>query len=143
MAFMFESRHVFRPTRWAMTTLEVIVATATMRERGLAPQRLSTGAASNMYWTINQIVAHHASNGCNLQPGDLLGTGTISAATSDGFGSLMELSNGGKEPVTLVSGETRGFLEDGDKVILKATAAMPGRVPIGFGECRAIVLPAR
>ena len=123
-------------------TLEVFLATRAMRERGMAPQRLSSGPASNMYWTVNQIVAHHASNGCNLQPGDLLGTGTISAPTPDGFGSLMELSAGGKQPVALNSGEIRSFLEDGDEVTLKAAAAAPGRVSIGFGECRATVLPA-
>lgn len=124
-------------------TLEVLLSTQAMRERGAAPQRLSAGPASNMYWTVNQIVTHHASNGCNLQPGDLCGTGTISAPMRDGFGSLAELSGGGKTPFRLDSGETRSFLEDGDEVILKATASAPGRVPIGFGECRALVLPAR
>jgi fumarylacetoacetase len=92
---------------------------------------------------VAQIVAHHASNGCDLRPGDLLGTGTISALTPDGYGSLMELSTGGKTPVTLASGETRSFLEDGDEVILVATARADGFVPIGFGECRATILPAR
>jgi fumarylacetoacetase len=123
-------------------TLEVFLASRAMREADVSPQRLSAGPASNMYWTVNQIVAHHASNGCNLQPGDLLGTGTISAATPDGFGSLMELTAGGIAPITLASGETRRFLEDGDEVMLKATASAPGRVSIGFGECRAMVLPA-
>jgi fumarylacetoacetase len=124
-------------------TLEVCLSSAAMREQGMAPLRLSTGPASNMYWTVNQIVAHHASNGCDLRPGDLLGTGTISAPTSDGYGSLMELSQGGKNPIALPTGESRTFLEDGDEVILRASAASPGRVSIGFGECRAIVLPAR
>ena len=96
-----------------------------------------------MYWTVNRIIAHHASNGCNLCPGDLLGTGTISAATRNDFGSPRELSSGGSEPVTLPTSEVRSFLEDGDEVILQATAAAPGRVSIGFGDCRAIVLPAR
>ena len=96
-----------------------------------------------MYWTVNQMVTHHASNGCNLQPGDLLGTGTISAPTRDGFGSLMELTEAGNRPLALPSGETRGFLEDGDEVSLRATAAAPGRISIGFGECRATVLPPR
>ncbi|MES2498013.1 MAG: fumarylacetoacetase [Pseudomonadota bacterium] len=123
--------------------LEVHLLTAKMREAGLAPQRLSRGPASNMYWTVAQIVAHHASNGCNLQPGDLLGTGTISAPTDDGFGSLMELSRGGTQPVTLSNGEQRSFLEDGDEILLSATARADGYVPIGFGECRAVVLPAR
>ncbi|SLJ86364.1 fumarylacetoacetase [Novosphingobium mathurense] len=124
-------------------TLEVFLCSAKMREAGMEPFRLSHGPASNMYWTVQQIVTHHASNGCNLQPGDLLGTGTISAPTRDGFGSLLELTSGGKEPITLPTGETRTFLEDGDEVTLRATANAEGYVPIGFGECRAVVLPAR
>ncbi|HEX7781255.1 MAG TPA: fumarylacetoacetase [Sphingobium sp.] len=124
-------------------TLEVFLSSAAMRDRGMAPHRLSAGPASNMYWTVQQIVAHHASNGCNLQPGDLLGTGTISAPTRDGFGSMLELSGGGRDPLTLPSGELRAFLEDGDEVILRATASAEGRVSIGFGECRAIISSAR
>jgi fumarylacetoacetase len=124
-------------------TLDAHLSSAAMRDQGRAPLRLSSGPASSMYWTVNQIVAHHASNGCNLQPGDLLGTGTISAPTRDGFGSMMELSEGGKSPIPLPSGETRAFLEDGDEVILSATASAPGRVSIGFGACRAMVSPAR
>jgi len=123
-------------------TLEVQLTSAAMRAEGTPPLRLSSGPASAMYWTVNQIVTHHASNGCNLQPGDLLGTGTISAPTRAGFGSLMELSEGGKTPIALPSGEMRTFLEDGDEVTLKATASAPGRVSIGFGECRAIVASA-
>ncbi|ABQ70208.1 fumarylacetoacetate hydrolase [Rhizorhabdus wittichii RW1] len=123
--------------------LEVQLLTAKMREQGLPPHRLSKGPASNMYWTVAQIVAHHASNGCNLQPGDLLGTGTISAPTDDGCGSLMEITRGGTRPVTLPSGEERSFLQDGDEILLSATARADGHVPIGFGECRAVVLPAR
>ncbi|AIT81156.1 fumarylacetoacetase [Novosphingobium pentaromativorans] len=124
-------------------TLEVFLSSAKMREAGMEPFRLSRGPASNMYWTVQQIVTHHASNGCNLQAGDLLGTGTISAPTRDGFGSLLELTSGGKEPISLPSGETRTFLEDGDEVTLRATAHAEGYVSIGFGECRAAVLPAR
>ncbi len=123
--------------------LEVTLSSAAMRAQGIAAHRLSHGPASNMYWTVNQIVTHHASNGCNLQPGDLLGTGTISAPTRDGYGSLMELSAGGKEPITLPTGETRTFLADGDEVTLRARASADGFVSIGFGECRAVVLPAR
>jgi len=96
-----------------------------------------------MYWTIAQIVTHHASNGCNLQPGDLLGTGTISTPEDGGFGSLMEISRGGTKPIMLPNGETRGFLEDGDEIILSAAAHAEGFVSIGFGLCRAEVLPAR
>lgn len=123
--------------------LQVHLLTAKMREAGLAPHRLSKGPAANMYWTVAQIVTHHASNGCNLQPGDLLGTGTISAPTDDGFGSLMEISRGGTKPVTLPTGEERSFLEDGDEILLSGIARAEGYVPIGFGECRAVILPAR
>jgi fumarylacetoacetase len=120
-------------------TLEALLLTPKMRSEKLPPFRLSHGPATNMYWTVNQIVAHHASNGCNLQPGDLLGTGTISAETADGFGSLLELTEGGRRPVMLPKGESRVFLEDGDEVILRAVTSAPGFVSIGFGECRAVV----
>ncbi|MDP1027114.1 fumarylacetoacetase [Sphingomonas sp. KR1UV-12] len=123
--------------------LEVHLSTAAMRKAGTAPHRLSHGLASNMYWTIAQIVTHHASNGCNLMPGDLLGTGTISAADDSGFGSLLEISRGGSQPVMLPGGETRAFLEDGDEVVLTARASADGYVPIGFGACRADIQPAR
>ena len=123
-------------------TLEVFLETQRMREAGQPPFRLSVGAASNMYWTVNQIVAHHASNGCNLNPGDLLGTGTISAPTREGFGSMLELAEGGQQPMILPNGETRSFVEDGDEIILRATAEAPGFVSIGFGKCRAMVMPA-
>ena len=95
-----------------------------------------------MYWTLAQLVTHHASNGCNLHPGDLLGTGTLSTAAPDGYGSLMELSQGGAEPIALPNGETRTFLEDGDEVAFSARASAPGYVPIGFGPCHAVVRPA-
>jgi fumarylacetoacetase len=95
-----------------------------------------------MYWTVSQIVTHHASNGCNLNPGDLFGTGTISAPGKDGFGSLIEITRGGTDPVSLPSGETRRFLEDGDEILLTAQARADGYVPIGFGACRAAILPA-
>ncbi|PZQ24641.1 MAG: fumarylacetoacetase [Sphingopyxis macrogoltabida] len=124
-------------------TLEVLLLTEAIRTAGDEPVRLSRGPATNMYWTIAQIVAHHASNGCNLNPGDLLGTGTISAPDRDGFGSLLEITTGGTDPIRLPNGETRGFLADGDEIILSATAAADGFVPIGFGACRAVILPAR
>lgn len=123
--------------------LHAFLSTAKMREQGLAPHRLSRGPASNMYWTVAQIVTHHASNGCDLRPGDLLGTGTISAPSEDGFGSLMEISRGGTQPIRLESGEERSFLQDGDEIIMRATASAPGFASIGFGECRAVILPAR
>jgi fumarylacetoacetase len=89
-----------------------------------------------MYWSAAQIVAHHSSNGCNLQPGDLIGTGTLSTDSAGGLGSLLEISQGGKEAVQLPNGETRSFLEDGDEVTLKAWCEGEGEgVRIGFGEC--------
>jgi fumarylacetoacetase len=122
--------------------LEVFLCTQAMRKQGAAPQRLSSGTALNMYWTPAQLLAHHTSNGCNLQPGDLLGTGTISAPTPDGYGSLLEITQVGREPLRLPSGETRRFLEDGDEILLRAHARRAGWVSIGFGECRGTVVPA-
>ena len=124
--------------------LEVTLQTAKMREAGQAPLVLSKGeAAAAMYWSAAQIVAHHASNGCNLQPGDLIGTGTLSTAEETGLGSLLEISQGGKAPVQLPNGETRSFLEDGDELTLSARCEAEGRAPIGFGSCAGRVLPAR
>lgn len=122
--------------------LQATLSSACMREAGMAPHVLSRGAASNMYWTTAQILTHHTSNGCNLRPGDLLGTGTISAPGRDGCGSMLEITRGGAEPIELPSGETRAFLEDGDEVVLSARANREGFAPVGFGECRAVVLPA-
>jgi fumarylacetoacetase len=122
--------------------LEVTLATAAMRAAGVAPVTLSRGPATNMYWTVAQIVTHHASNGCNLQPGDLIGTGTISGAQAGGFGSLLEISQGGTAPIALPNGEARSFLEDGDEVTLRAVGRAEGYVPIGFGACRAVIAPA-
>ncbi|MDP9422180.1 MAG: fumarylacetoacetase [Pseudomonadota bacterium] len=124
--------------------LEVTLSTAKMREAGLAPHVLSRGeAAAAMYWSAAQIVAHHASNGCNLQPGDLIGTGTLSTSENTGLGSLLEISQGGKAPIQLPGGQTRAFLEDGDELTLSARCAADGRVAIGFGSCIGRVLPAR
>ena len=124
-------------------TIEAMISTERMRAEGLPPHRLSHGNASAaMYWTAAQIVAHHTANGCNLQPGDLIGTGTLSTASDDGLGSLLEISRGGKQPVTLPTGETRSFLEDGDELTLTARAEREGFVTIGFGECTGEVVPA-
>jgi fumarylacetoacetase len=120
--------------------LEVFLMTQGLRERGLPAHLLSVGGAESLYWTPAQLIAHHTSNGCNLRPGDLLGTGTISSPTPDGFGSLLEISQNGRVDVSLESGETRCFLEDGDEVILRAQAFREGYIGIGFGECRALVL---
>src|SRR6185369_6387063 len=102
---------------------------------GVSPQILSRGSAdAAMYWSAAQIVAHHSSNGCNLQAGDLIGTGTLSTDSAGGLGSLLEISQGGKRPVELTTGETRSFLEDGDELTLKAWCEGEGAVRIGFGE---------
>jgi fumarylacetoacetase len=123
--------------------LEVSLQTAKMREAGLPPHLLSQGeAASAMYWSAAQIVTHHASNGCNLQPGDLIGTGTLSTAEDSGLGSLLEISQGGKRPIELPGGEARTFLEDGDELTLTARCAADGAVSIGFGSCSGKILPA-
>jgi fumarylacetoacetase len=121
-------------------TLEVLIHTAGLKAEGKPPQRLGRSNARHLYWTVSQMIAHHACGGCNLEPGDLIGTGTISAPTADGLGSLLELTEGGRKPVTLASGETRRFLEDGDEVIMRASCAREGFVPIGFGECRDTVV---
>jgi len=120
--------------------LEASILTARMRKEGSPPHQLSRGLATNMYWTFAQLITHHASNGCNLRSGDLLGSGTISAPTADGFGSLLEITRGGVDPIHLATGETRTFLEDGDEIILSAIARREGYVSIGFGDCRAVIV---
>ena len=120
-------------------TLEVWLRSAQMRKHGHGPIRLSSGPASHMYWTIAQMITHHTSNGCNLQPGDLLGTGTISGSERTAYGSLMEIARGGTEPLELPTGETRRFLDDGDEVSITASATAPGARSIGFGDCRATI----
>ena len=123
--------------------LEATLTTQKMREMGVAPHILSKGSAdAAMYWSAAQIVAHHSSNGCNLQPGDLIGTGTLSTDNAGGLGSLLEISRGGKEPLNLVTGETRTFLENGDEVTLKAWCQSEGAIRIGFGECIGRVEPS-
>jgi len=123
--------------------VEVTLTTERMRQEGLAPQVLSRGSAdAAMYWSAAQIVTHHSSNGCNLQPGDLIGTGTLSTDSANGLGSLLEISQGGKQPLQLANGETRAFLENGDEVTLKAWCEGEGAVCIGFGECVGRVVPS-
>jgi fumarylacetoacetase len=117
-------------------TVEVYLQTARMRAEGVAPARLSRGRVADLYWTPAQLLAHHTSNGCNLQPGDLLASGTISGPDKSARGCLLELTWRGAEPLTLPTGETRTFLEDGDEVILRGYAEREGAVRIGFGECR-------
>ena len=123
--------------------LEACLETARMRERNQPPARLSVSSFKHAYWTVAQMIAHHSSNGCPLQPGDLFGTGTQSGPAHEEAGSLLELSLGGKQPIELPDGETRTFLEDGDAVVLRAHCERAGFARIGFGDCRGEVLPAR
>ena len=123
-------------------SLEVLLASARMRAEHVAPMRVSIGSLSSMYWTLAQLVAHHASNGCNLRPGDLLASGTVSGPTSESRGCLLERTWRGAEPLVLPTGETRAFLEDGDEVIMRGWCERQGFRRIGFGECRGIVSPA-
>lgn len=137
-------------------TCEVHLASQRMRERSVEPVRLSRASFKDMYWTIAQMLAHHASNGCAMEPGDLLASGTISGPTRDARGSMLELSWNGdpfakppvkapgtdRTPIELPTGEKRTFLEDGDEVIIRAYAQREGWRRIGLGECRAIIAPA-
>jgi fumarylacetoacetase len=117
--------------------LEVLLTSETMRAQGLPALRLTKTNARELYWTVAQLLTHHASNGCNLNEGDLFGSGTISGAEAGSFGSLLELTKGGQLPITLPSGETRTFLETGDEVTFQAHCQRDGFVSIGFGEARA------
>jgi len=117
-------------------TLEVWFRTAKME----APIRLSRARFDQMYWTLGQMLAHHSSNGCNLRPGDLFGSGTVSGPGEDERGSLLELTWRGTEPLQLPTGESRKFLEDGDEVILRGHAEREGFRRIGLGECRGTLI---
>jgi fumarylacetoacetase len=121
-------------------TVEVHLSSARMRDARMAPIQLSRGKAADLYWTPAQLVAHHTSNGCDLRPGDLLATGTISGPEKASRGCLLELTWRGAEPLTLPTGETRKFLEDGDEVIMRGYCEREGGVRIGFGECRGVVV---
>ncbi len=122
--------------------LDVLIQTPAMRQAGLKPHRIGSGPAANLYWTLAQLVTHHASGGCDLNPGDLLGTGTISTPDDTGIGSLLELTRGGQQPIALPGGETRAFLEDGDWIGLAGRAVADGYVSIGFGPCEGVIAPA-
>jgi fumarylacetoacetase len=119
--------------------LEVLIATKKMREAKQPAHRISNGNFRDMYWTLAQMITHHTSNGCNLQPGDLLASGTVSGPGKESRGCLLEMTLGGKEPIQLPSGESRTFLEDGDEVILRGYCERAGAARIGFGECRGLV----
>jgi fumarylacetoacetase len=120
--------------------LEVLLLTPGLQAAGLGPHRISASNTRHMYWTVAQMVAHHTSGGCNLQPGDLLGTGTISGPDLQACGSLVEATLEGRQPLRLASGEERRFLEDGDEVILRARGVREGFAHVGFGECRAVIV---
>ncbi len=120
--------------------LEVLLHTAAQKAQGLPPHRLGLSNTLNMYWTVAQLITHHTVNGCSLRPGDLLGTGTLSGPTPDSLGSLLEISNGGKQAIKLNSGEERCFLADGDEIIMLARCKKEGHPSIGFGECRGVIL---
>jgi fumarylacetoacetase len=120
--------------------LEVSFTSAPMRAKGLKPKVLSQVNASALYWTAAQMVTHHTSGGCDLRPGDLFGTGTISGPTAGSLGSLLEMTQAGRNPIHLETGEVRGFLGDNDEVTLRARAHNPDFVTIGFGECRGQIM---
>lgn len=123
--------------------LEVLLQTPRLRDAGHAGASICRTSYRHAYWTVAQMVTHHTINGCNLQPGDLFGSGTLSGPTLDQAGALIELTQGGKQPVALPGGEQRTFLEDGDTVVLRGWCERAGAARIGFGECVGTVLPAR
>jgi fumarylacetoacetase len=124
-------------------TVEAWLSTENMRRAGASPQRLSRANLRDLYWTPAQLVTHHASNGCNLLPGDLLATGTVSGETDDAAGCLLELTANRARPIRLENGECRTALEDGDEVILRGLCKRPGYPDVSLGECRGLVLSAR
>jgi fumarylacetoacetase len=121
-------------------TLEVWLASAAMRDQGIAPVRVSRGNFRDMYWTFAQMIAHHTSNGCDLRPGDLLASGTVSGIDKESRGCLLEMTWRGTEPIQLPTGEARKFLEDGDEVIMRGYCEREGATRIGFGECRGVIV---
>ena len=123
--------------------MEVLLTTEQSRASKQAPARLSGSNFRDAYWNVAQLITHHTVNGCNLQPGDMLGTGTLSGPQPSEAGSLLELNHGGKNPIELPWGEKRTFLQDGDQVIMRAECVKAGYPRIGFGECSGTVLPAR
>jgi fumarylacetoacetase len=123
-------------------TLEVYLTSAQMRTTGIKPLLVSRASLRQLYWTPAQMLAHHASNGCNLRPGDLFASGTVSGPDKGTLGCLLEMTKRGAEPCMLPTGEARRFLENGDEVIFKGYCERAGMPRIGFGECRGVVLPA-
>jgi fumarylacetoacetase len=123
--------------------IETLLLTARMRATGESPQRLASSSLRDLYWSPAQLIAHHTCNGCNLLPGDLVGTGTASGPEAADAGCLLELTERGQKPLTLANGEQRAWLLDGDELIIRAHCERDGYVSIGFGECRGTIAPAR
>ncbi|MDP3922784.1 MAG: fumarylacetoacetase [Hydrogenophaga sp.] len=123
--------------------LQVGLQTPQMREAGQPDATICRTSYRHAYWTVAQMVTHHTVNGCNLQPGDLFGSGTLSGPTLDQAGALIELTTGGKHPLTLPNGEARTWLQDGDAVVIRGWCEQAGAARIGFGACVGTVLPAR
>jgi fumarylacetoacetase len=122
--------------------LEVHISTASMRRRSLPPVRLSSANLQDIYWSFAQMITHHTSNGCNLMVGDLIASGTVSGADPATQGSLLELTSRGSVPLQLPGAEARGFLDDGDEIILRGFCEGEGLPRIGLGECRGRIAPA-
>ena len=123
--------------------LQVGLLTPQMRDAGQGDATICRTSYRHAYWTVAQMVTHHTVNGCNLQPGDLFGSGTLSGPTLDQAGALIELTTGGKHPLQLPNGESRTYLEDGDAVVIRGWCEKAGAARIGFGQCLGTVLPAR
>ncbi len=123
-------------------TVEASITTPKMREQKLSPYRLSQGSFREMYWTLAQLLTHHASNGCNLRPGDLLASGTVSGRAPESRGCLLELTWKGEQKIRLPTGEELGFLRDGDEVTLRGWCEGSGKARVGFGECKGRILPS-
>jgi fumarylacetoacetase len=122
--------------------LDVALSSQRMREQSMSPVVIAHSSLRDLYWTIAQLVTHHSSNGCNLRPGDVLGTGTVSGASDDSCGCLLELTANGRQPLALPGGETRAYLADGDEVVFRGYCEREGFRRIGLGTCRGIVAAA-
>ncbi|MDB5927187.1 MAG: fumarylacetoacetase [Betaproteobacteria bacterium] len=134
--------HADRASGGIDIALSVKLSSQTMRSQRIAPHTLAQTSSQYLYWTIFQMVAHHTVNGCNLRPGDLIATGTLSGPERTACGSLLEMSVNASHSFALPSGETRTFLEDGDEVLFHGRCSREGYRSIGFGECRGVVVPA-
>ena len=123
--------------------LEAWLSSEKMRSDGSGPSRISQTNAKTLYWTFGQMLTHHASNGCNLQPGDLIGSGTVSGEARSSMACMTEMTSAGAEAITLDNGEQRKWLANGDEIILRGRAERDGYASIGFGECRGRIAPAK